>query len=204
MNKRKILPILLILSLFLFISCVSGKKPLNAAAEPVKKKEAAASLAESTAVPAKKQAEKPAEETKVQTPSKEAEEKSNFTVTKELYDKTFEEIEFTIKKLNRIISDKDYEKWVGYLTDRYIAKRSDPDFLNRMSSSAILKRNNVQLKSLKDYFDYVVVPSRANARLDKIEMIDKTHVKAITIVNNTPIILYWLVKNEGQWEVGAR
>ncbi len=157
MNKRNILPILLILSLFVFISCVSGKKPQTAAAEPAKKKETSESLIK----PAAKHPEKPAEETKTQKPSKKTEEKSNFTVTKELYDKTFEEIESTIKKLNRIISDKDYKNWVRNLTNQYIANKSDPDFLNKMSSSAILKRDNIKLKSLKDYFYYVVVPSRA-------------------------------------------
>lgn len=127
-----------------------------------------------------------------------------FVITKELYNKTFDEIEETIRNLNKIITTKDYKSWRDYLTEDYINKRSDPSFLEKMSSSNILKQKKIKLKTLEDYFDYVVVPSRASARLDKIEMIDENHVKAITILNNTPIILYWLVKDKGRWKIGVR
>jgi len=127
-----------------------------------------------------------------------------FVTTEELYNRTFDEIEKTIRNLNKIINTKDYKSWRDYLTEDYINKRSDPSFLEKMSSSTILKQKKIKLKTLEDYFNYVVVPSRTGARLDKIEMIDKKHVKAITIVNNTSIILYWLVKNAGQWKIGVR
>ncbi len=126
-----------------------------------------------------------------------------FVVTKEIYKQTFDAIKETILKLNEIIRERNYEKWKTYLTKEYIEKMSDPAFLSKLSESPILKRNGIVLKTLKDYFVYVVVPSRADARLDKIEIIDKTHVKAITIINNNPTILYWLEKVNNQWKVGV-
>ncbi len=126
-----------------------------------------------------------------------------FVVTKEVYRQTFDAIKETILKLNEIIKARDYEKWKTYLTKKYIERMSDPEFLKKLSESPILKQNGIVLKSLKDYFIYVVVPSRADARLDKIEIIDKDHVKAITIINNNPTILYWLERVDNQWKVGV-
>jgi len=177
--------------------CAAGKKTI------VKEKKAAVKNTQPVNNPDKTVSKQKNQETKKTQKTKEAD-KKEFIVTKELYTKTFEEIEETIKRLNKIIKDKDYESWESYLTQDYINKRSDPSFLDKMSSRSILKQNGIKLETLKDYFYYVVVPSRASARLDKIEMIDEKHVKAITIVNNTPIILYWLVKESGQWKIGVR
>ena len=177
--------------------CATGKKTI------VKEKKAAVKNTQPVNNPDKTVNEQKNQETKKTQKTRETD-KKEFIVTKELYTKTFEEIEETIKRLNKIIKDKDYESWESYLTQDYINKRSDPSFLDKMSSRSILKQNGIKLKTLKDYFNYVVVPSRASARLDKIEMIDKKHVKAITIVNNTPIILYWLVKESDQWKIGVR
>ncbi len=128
---------------------------------------------------------------------------NDFIVTEEIYTKTFEEIETFIESLNNIISEKDYETWVTHLSDDYIAKTSDPDYLRDQSSMPILKKNNISLKSLKDFFFYVVVPSRIEAGLDDIEFIDEDHVKAISIVRNKRGLLYLLVRVGITWKIGV-
>ena len=125
-----------------------------------------------------------------------------FVVTEELYRKTFNEVEVAIASLTKIIAAREYDQWVGYLTAEYVATIGSPKYLAAVSESAVLKKNGIVLKSLKDYFDDVVVRSRSQAKLDEISFVDKTHVKAISVVNGTPVILYWLVWEGGVWKVG--
>ncbi len=127
---------------------------------------------------------------------------SQFVVSDDLYKKTFAEIEALIEKLNDIIKEKNFDEWVNYLSKEYIAKTSSPEFLKAASQSPILKKDRITLKSLKDYFLYVVAPSRAQAKLDEISFLDASHVKAITMVEGKPVILYLLVKTGSNWMVG--
>lgn len=129
------------------------------------------------------------------------EKQPDFVVTEELYKKTFAEIAAVIEDLNAAIKAKNYDVWMNKLTEAYIQDSSGEEFLKKTSESSILKRNGVILKSLKDYFLYVVVPSRSNVKLDKIDFVDQTHVKALTVVQGNPIILYWLVKDKDGWKV---
>ncbi len=125
-----------------------------------------------------------------------------FVVSEDLYKKTFSEIEALIVKLNEIIKEKNFDEWVKYLSTEYITKTSSPEFLKAASQSPILKKDRITLKSLKDYFLYVVAPSRAQAKLDEISFLDASHVKAITMVEGKPVILYLLVKTGSNWTVG--
>jgi hypothetical protein len=125
-----------------------------------------------------------------------------FVVTEELYKKTFDEVEEVIAALTKIIAAREYDQWVGYLTADYVATIGSPEYLAAVSKSAVLKKNGIVLKSLKDYFDSVVVSSRSQAKLDEISFVDKTHVKAISVINDTPVILYWLVWEGDGWKVG--
>jgi hypothetical protein len=125
-----------------------------------------------------------------------------FVVSEDLYKKTFSEIEALIANLDGIIKEKNFDEWTKYLSPEYIAKTGSPDFLKAASQSPILKNDRITLKSLKDYFLYVVVPSRTQAKLDEISFLDASHVKAITMVEGKPVILYLLVKTGPQWMVG--
>ncbi len=123
-------------------------------------------------------------------------------VSEDLYLKTFGEIEQLVETLDRSIKEKDFELWASYLSSAYAKRTAGEDFLLRASQSAVLRRNGITLRSLKDYFLYVVVPSRSQARLDDILFVDETHVKAIARVNDQPVILYWLVKSDARWKIG--
>ena len=125
-----------------------------------------------------------------------------FVASEELYRKTFAEVQVVIAALTRIIADGDYEKWVTYLTADYVAITSSPEFLTNASNSGVLKKNGIVLRSLRDYFSNVVVRSRLQATLDDITFVDATHVKAITRIQDSPVILYYLVREGGRWKVG--
>jgi hypothetical protein len=126
-----------------------------------------------------------------------------FVVTEEIFTKTFEEIEAFINNLNTIIHDKDYETWTSYLSEDYVLRTSDENFLKAQSETPLLKKQNIELKSMRDYFEYVVVPSRTRTQLDDIEFIDEAHVKAISIVNDTRGLLYLLVREDTDWLIGV-
>ncbi len=124
-----------------------------------------------------------------------------FVVTQEVYVKTFDEVEKTIGILNEIIRDRDFEHWKRYLTQTYIDEFSDPETLRARSQSPILQRNNIVLRSLEDYFNWVVAPSRANARLDDLEFVNDDTVIAIMVVQGQPVILYQLKNTDGVWKI---
>lgn len=127
-----------------------------------------------------------------------------YVPTEEQYLKTFREVQEVIAALTRIIAAGDYDGWTQYLTAEYIASRSSPAFLADASNAPILKKNGIVLRTLRDYFDNVVVRSRLQATLDDIQFLDETHVKAIGAVQGTAVILYYLVDEGGRWKVGIR
>jgi hypothetical protein len=125
-----------------------------------------------------------------------------FVASEELYRRTFSEVEEVIAALTRIIADGDYDRWVTYLTTDYVSTTSSSRFLADASSSGVLQKNGIVLRSLRDYFNNVVVRSRVQATLDDITFVDATHVKAITRIQDSPVILYYLVREQGRWKVG--
>jgi len=129
-------------------------------------------------------------------------EQEEFVVTDEIYSQTLDEVREFIQVLNQVIESKNFEVWSTYLTSDYIQRTSDQQYLAEQSEKPILKKKNIVLKSLSDYFIYVVVPSRSGAHIDDIEFIDRYHVKAISIIRNTRGLLYLLVREEDQWKIG--
>ena len=127
-----------------------------------------------------------------------------FVASEELYLKTFREVQDVVAAITKIIAAGDYDGWKSYLTDEYITSRSSAEFLADASNAAVLKKNGIVLKSLQDYFGNVVVRSRLQATLDDIQFLDETHVKAIGLVQGTPVILYYLVLEDGRWKIGIR
>ncbi|MBN2049332.1 MAG: hypothetical protein JW760_02710 [Spirochaetales bacterium] len=131
-----------------------------------------------------------------------SEEEETFTVTTEVYEKTFQDIEGLIQDLNKLIQENDYTTWRTYLSDAYVEKYSDQDALKELSEQPLLKKYNITLRTLQDYFQYVVAPSRANARLDDIFFEDETNIKAIMLINGQRTILYQLVYIDDRWKIG--
>jgi hypothetical protein len=128
---------------------------------------------------------------------------TGFEVSEEVYSRTFEEIGEFIDNLNGIIRSAEYESWLGHLSEQYIRTTSDPAYLREQSEKPLLKQADIQLHDLRDYFIYVVVPSRTQATLDEIEFLDENHVKAIALLRGTRVILYLLERDQGQWKIGV-
>jgi hypothetical protein len=135
-------------------------------------------------------------------PARDGENGDGFVVTKELYTKVFTEIGDLITTLDSVIKEKNYDEWLTYLSDEYVERTGSAGFLQAASSSPLLQNSHVTLKTLKDYFLNVVVPSRAQAALDRLDFIDSAHVKAITIHDGDAIILYLFVRVDDRWVVG--
>jgi len=127
-----------------------------------------------------------------------------FVASGELYRTTFREVQDVVAAITRIIAAGDYDGWQSYLTVDYAASRSSAGFLADASNSGVLKKNGIVLKSLRDYFDNVVVRSHLQATLDDIQFLDETHVKALALVQGTPVILYYLVQENGRWKIGLK
>ena len=130
--------------------------------------------------------------------------KTAFVASEELYKKTFSEVQDVIAALTRIIADADYGLWITYLTADYIEQTGSAANLSQVSNAGVLKKDGIVLKSLQDYFQYVVVRSHLQATLDDIQFVDATHVKAITRIQGASIILYYLVREDGRWKVGIQ
>lgn len=125
------------------------------------------------------------------------------SVTKEVYEATLFDIKKFIEQLNTIIRNRDYDTWIGYLSPEYIAETSDPAYLAKISETPILKRQSITLRSLKDYFLYVVVPSRQNDRVDEIEFVGEDRIVAFTLnAKGERLVLYYLEKLDHLWKIG--
>jgi hypothetical protein len=126
-----------------------------------------------------------------------------FVVTEELYERTFDEIQTLIAHLNGIIREQDFIAWSEFLTPEYVVQSSDPQYLRRLTERGPLKRNNIELHGLEDFFTHVVVPSRSDVVLDSVEFVDENLVKAISLTTLGPGVLYYLVRSAAGWQISV-
>ena len=122
--------------------------------------------------------------------------------TQELYDNTLAELREFIEGINQIIQRRDYNSWRGTLSEELYARFSSTEFLANASASPSLSSRNIVLRTANDYFIQVIVPSRANSRIDDIEFITEYNVRAYTIDNTRGrLVLYDLTRIDGQWKI---
>jgi hypothetical protein len=124
-------------------------------------------------------------------------------VSEEVYNKTFRDVELVIAKLNEISKKQDFDEWRRYCTPQYSAYYSKPENLKQFDT-VIKKAYGTNVKTLKDYFFYVFVPSRENARLDRITFIDDNNIEAEMFYETDKVwdLLYKLVNINGTWKIG--
>ena len=193
----------LLVACFIVISCATAPEPVEeepvVEAEPAEKvqpEEAPVEEAREPDVEAVEETEEP--EVLQETEATE----EVFSVSEEVFTETFEDIRKLISDLNAIIREENYDKWLKHLTDEYIAHFSSPEVLKENSDQPLLKKYNISLSTMKDYFRWVVAPSRSDARLDDLVFIDNEHVKAIMVFNGQRTILYLLEKDGDGWKIG--
>jgi hypothetical protein len=124
------------------------------------------------------------------------------TISQEVFDTTKTDVQHFIADLNRIIRSKNYDLWISHLGDEYLAEKSSPEYLAQISEQPRLKTQKIVLATAQDYFIHVVVPSRQNDRVDDIEFVSPTRVKAYTITpNGQRLRLYDLESSENTWKI---
>jgi hypothetical protein len=134
------------------------------------------------------------------------EEAPEVKITQEEYDKTFAEVEAVIRELNDTIKAKNMRKWESYLTPRFRDSIMSPKNLAEVNETPLLKRNNITITTLREYFEIVVVPSRANVRLDDMKFTDEHRVEAYMTITNKDgakenILIYQLENINNTWKV---
>jgi hypothetical protein len=122
------------------------------------------------------------------------------TITKKTFENTKTEMQVVVDKLNKITLDRDYKSWLEWLSEEYYRTYSDPVTLETVSASLPIK--NIKLRTIKDYFNYVFVPSRQNMRVDDIQFISPTRVYVIMeITPKSPAAIYILEKTDEGWKL---
>jgi hypothetical protein len=140
------------------------------------------------------------ETTPVQTPAEEIFDPAH--ISRELYDSTIHDVQSYIEELNRIISRRNYDAWKTNLSSEYFTEISSAANLKNISELPAMKSQRIVLKTPEDYFTYVVVPSRANSRVDDIEFSTQTRVKVYTInTKNERLRLYDLEHVGNTWKI---
>jgi len=125
------------------------------------------------------------------------------SVTIEVKTAAITDIRVLIDGLNQVVRRHDYEAWLSHLTQEYVAYYSDPIRLAQYSEYPVLKNRGTVLRTLKDYFDYLVFPSHQNDHVDDIDFVSETLVKAITVSSKgSRDILYILEKHDDTWKIG--
>ena len=118
----------------------------------------------------------------------------DFVVTEELYNQTFDDIEAIITELNALIQEEDYDRWLTYLTQKYIEETSKTEYLGKWIQDP-------DRRNLKTYFLDVVVSTRSRVKLDEIEFLDDTSVYAYTVYKGEKYLLYYLIRTEEGWKI---
>lgn len=122
------------------------------------------------------------------------------TITKKTFESTKNEMQIVVDKLNKITMERDYKSWLEWLSEEYYRTYSDPAVLDSISASLPIK--NIKLRNIKDYFNYVFVPSRQNMRVDDIQFMSPTRVYVIMeITPKSPAAIYILEKTTEGWKL---
>ncbi|GBU27871.1 hypothetical protein R84B8_01414 [Treponema sp. R8-4-B8] len=111
-----------------------------------------------------------------------------------------------IEEQNKNIKNKNFDAWKNSLSPEYFAEISSEENLKRISAQPGMKSRKIVLKTARDYFDNVVVPSRADLHVEEIEFISANRVKAFTITTNKAgeeqrLRLYDLEKIGNSWTI---
>jgi hypothetical protein len=212
---KKSMVLLLLLS-GLVLSCGTGPKPEAVSLAPEQVEPEAPFIPSETAV--EEVAEKPVEipvEKPIEVPVVVVKEFDPNSVSKAVYQAAKLDITYLIYDLNFIIKHKDYNAWVAHLSDSYFEEISNKNFLEEKTEELyrrdqIVAQNlgrdpnaveKIVLRTARDYFDYVVVPSRANDRLDDISFLSEDRVRAYTIDDRRGqrLVLYDLALINHNW-----
>ena len=192
--------LILIFSIGVITACATVQPATdeNLKAEAVSKNETATQpTPEETAKPAKTESE---EKISAHMSDEEIiEEFDGVVITKKDKALAKSEIEQLVNKLNTITAEKDYSRWLTYLSPAYKEEYSKQEVLKKTSEGLPGIARGINLKDLRDYFNYVFVPSRQNKRVVDIVYLSPVRVKVLSKDKNSLRIIYYLEKINGKW-----
>ena len=117
------------------------------------------------------------------------------------YEQMFDEFQIFINYMNSVISRRQYTLWEQHLTTSYKENFGSEEYLKKISEYPILKDKSIRLKSLEDYFNWVVVPSRSHAVLEDIVQVGQTQVIAYSTFDGKRAKLYELENMGDEWKI---
>jgi hypothetical protein len=138
------------------------------------------------------------------------------SISHERFEKAKLEVQSLIEDLNKIIRARNYDSWTGYLAEPYFVEINSRTFLEGITVD-LYKRDQIVatsrgrdpkqvekrvLRTARDYFDYVVVPSRSNDHVDDIDFVTENRVKAYTLdAKGNRLVLYALEIIGNKWKI---
>ena len=118
-------------------------------------------------------------------------------ITQEEYETTKADIQHLVAELNRIIRARNYNAWLTYLSHDYRVRLDSREFRAGLIERFPAFRGRIN--NISDYFNLVIVPSRNNDRVDDIEFITHSQVRAYTETQHGRFILYDLEYINDRW-----
>ena len=115
------------------------------------------------------------------------------------FEKDKKEIQKIIEDLIVIMKDGDSEKWKQYVEKSSITYWSDANHLATYSKK--LPQKSIRMKTLKDYFKWVFVPSRKGQSIDEIRYISNQSIKAVQVKDDKDVVYYYFKKEGGKWKI---
>jgi hypothetical protein len=197
----------------LFMACGTPPKAATEAFQAAAVKEPAATMPVKEEAVAERPVEKePGKQVEAETALVAVGAHSSGGLENESYEEVFNEVKAFIESLNIIIKNKDFNKWKEALSQERYKEISSREFLTTTSNMTSMKRRGIVLRKPEDYFTYVVVPSRANSQVDKIEILDNNRVRAIYMsarktgdneeqTETVPLLVYELAKTGDTWTI---
>jgi len=211
---------LLFLLPVLFMACGTQPKTANgvlqqqaAEEEPAKGKLSAEKPAEEEPAAGKQAEERQAagKQAEVNTAVAAVDTQNAGGLTQESYEQIFNEVKVFIENLNIVIRNKNYSKWRDALSKERLNEISSAEFLADVSKTNSMRRRGIVLKTVYDYFLYVVVPSRADSQVDKIDILDNNRVIALYMytrktgnkneTETVPLLVYELARTGDSWTI---
>lgn len=104
-----------------------------------------------------------------------------------------------ISEMEVIMQNRDYGKWLKYITPASAAYYQNQRNLTRASER--LPYKGMTMKNLQDYFRLVFIPARKGRIVDEIRYISEDYVKAVQVQNSEDIVYYYFRKANGSWMI---
>ena len=115
---------------------------------------------------------------------------------------TLDAVRQLVMLLNELIARRDFLGWREHLSPDYIQRFSDREYLRELSRAPVLRRSGVVLRDLDDFFRFVVLPSRYNTAVERIQQINPWEVRVYAATAKGPAILFHLTyANQAGWVV---